>query len=153
MLVNPTLTLVRAISETPDTKSFYFKPSSPISYTAGDYINIKVEIDGKVYQRPYSISSIPSDDFFRLTIKRVKTGVVSNWINDHLHINDSIETNGIAGGFSIDPATLKKNLLFISGGSAVPSLCAMARELSQQYELFESIQFIHCAIDFQNIIV
>lgn len=152
MTTYPTLTLVRAISETHDTKSFYFKPSLPITYQAGNFINIKIEVDGETHQRAYSISSIPSDDFFRITVKRVATGVVSNWLNDHLRIGDSIETNGIGGGFSMNLRTLRKNLIFISGGSAVPSLHAMATELSQQSGLFDSIQFVHCARDAENII-
>ncbi len=52
-------------------------------YEAGQFLTLLVSIDGKQLQRCYSMSSSPAEgEDLRITVKRDRDGVVSNWLND-----------------------------------------------------------------------
>lgn len=88
------------ICETPDAASFVLEP--PFEYTAGQFITFRLRIDGDVLLRSYSMSSAPAVDAdFKVTVKRVPGGVVSNWLIDNLRPGDTIETTQPTGVFCL----------------------------------------------------
>ena len=78
--------VIKEIREfSPDMKSIVFAPDieagtkSLAWFSAGQYLSICVDIDGKIFKRPYSIASSPADTLngtYMLTIKRVGGGIV-----------------------------------------------------------------------------
>jgi ring-1,2-phenylacetyl-CoA epoxidase subunit PaaE len=80
--------------ETEDTKSVFFKIpidlKEEFAHVSGQYLTIKVKIEGKKYRRAYSIPNAPDESELGITIKRVDSGVVSNYINDTLKVGDEI---------------------------------------------------------------
>ncbi len=151
---NSLLTLVESAFETSDTKSFFFRhPMGTPDFKPGQFINIGVTIDGKTHYRAYSVSSLPSDKLIQLTIKRVPGGTVSNWMIDQLNAGDQISLHGLAGTFNIIESPYRKNIILISAGCGITPVMSMARYLlSLNDERIQSIQFIHCARDEDNII-
>ena len=75
------LSVEKVVEETADSKSIYFKIPEDLAeeftYKAGQYITIKVEIDGEEVRRSYSLFTSPSEDNFGVTVKRVDNGKVS----------------------------------------------------------------------------
>lgn len=151
---NGLLTLVESAFETANTKSFFFRhPMGTPDFKPGQFINIGVTLDDKTHYRAYSVSSLPSDKLIQLTIKRVPGGTVSNWMIDQLNAGDQISLHGLAGTFNIIDSPYRKNIILISAGCGITPVMSMARYLlSLNDERIQSIQFIHCARDEDNII-
>ncbi|MCB0844873.1 MAG: hypothetical protein KDE26_16580, partial [Bacteroidetes bacterium] len=69
--------------ETPDAYTVFFKNPDPevFSYLPGQYLTIKLNINGEEIRRCFSLSSCPDvDERLAITIKRVKGGRSSNYI-------------------------------------------------------------------------
>ncbi|AFZ36652.1 FHA domain containing protein [Stanieria cyanosphaera PCC 7437] len=131
---------VQIISETDDVKTFRFVAEPPVlfTYQPGQFVTLKLEIDGQSLKSSYSISSSPSRPHtLDITVKRVPIfadqptappDLVSNWLHDQLEIGSKIKIKGPMGKFSCfnNPAP---KLLFISAGSGIIPLMSMARWL------------------------
>src|ERR1700737_4274370 len=57
------------------------RPEVPISFRAGQYVTVGVEVDGKLLERPYSIVSAPAEPELELFIELVPEGLLT----PHLH--------------------------------------------------------------------
>ncbi|MDV6250774.1 hybrid-cluster NAD(P)-dependent oxidoreductase [Vibrio sp. EA2] len=133
------------LAELTESLLFQFKP--------GQFINLGVEIDGKMEFRAYSISSVTEDDHLQLTIKRVAGGKVSNYIVDSLLLGDTVQALPPAGEFNcIDHPPVvqdgKTKALLISAGCGVTPVFSMAKHwLSNQNEndINVDIEFLHIA--------
>ncbi|PSB28386.1 flavodoxin reductase [Stenomitos frigidus ULC18] len=146
----------RIVDETPDVKTFYFKAEPPVlfTYKPGQFVNLAIEIDGKPVVRSYSISSSPTRPYhISLTIKRVlppsdqpsaPTGMVSNWMHDHLKVGDRVQlVGGPLGHFTCLPG-LPSKLLLISAGSGITPMMSMSRWVQDTLTDCD-IVFLHCA--------
>ena len=85
------LCVKRVVVETADAVSLAFDVpaalSETFSYVAGQFVTLRVQLDGETLYRSYSMSSCPSiDDDLSVTVKRVPDGLVSNWINDFTRV-------------------------------------------------------------------
>ncbi|MEM8805347.1 MAG: FAD-binding oxidoreductase [Cyanobacteria bacterium P01_G01_bin.38] len=144
---------VQIISETIDVKTFRFRaePTRLFDYKPGQFVTLKLEIDGQPVHRSYSISSSPSrPHLLDITVKRVPAaqadlppGLVSNWLHDHLTVGKTLDIQGPFGQFNcIDhPAD---NYLLISAGSGITPMMAMAQWLCDTGST-SKIVFIHSA--------
>lgn len=149
------LVLKERRKETYDTVSFIFTTASAktFHFKPGQFVTLKVEVNRKTYARSYSISTLPETSVIGLTIKRVKDGVVSNWLIDHLQPGEKLQTVGIAGGFNIIDCPPKKQVLFVSAGCGITPVMAMARYLlAYGGNAVERMDFLHCARDAANVI-
>ena len=72
------LTIKEVKRETPSSVSVLFNIPSELQptykFTAGQYINLKLTLDGKEIRRAYSICSSPNSNELRIAIKAVKNG-------------------------------------------------------------------------------
>ncbi len=100
-----------------------------IQYYAGQYLTLKLEIEGETYYRSYSISSSPRlDGFIRLTVKRIEDGKVSNYLHDHVKPGDLVEFLRPKGRFFLETATSnERNLMFFAAGSGITPIMSMIR--------------------------
>ncbi|MCS7297265.1 MAG: ferredoxin--NADP reductase [Bacteroidia bacterium] len=118
--------------ETPDTFSLVLeRPASGFEYLPGQYLTIRVEIDGKKYPRAYSLSSSPyMDADLQLTIKRLEGGIVSNFIWQNLEVGDMLEVFPPLGSFTLQPQPGRAiQYLFIAAGSGITPIYSMIRSL------------------------
>lgn len=118
-------------------------------FKAGQFINIGVEIAGKMEFRAYSISSTAGEDYLQLTIKRVKDGKVSNFIIDSLVIGETVQVLPPTGEFNcIDHPPRQHNgkqkALLISAGCGISPVMAMAKHLLSLEQTVD-ITFLHIA--------
>ncbi|OED37648.1 hypothetical protein AB833_22875 [Chromatiales bacterium (ex Bugula neritina AB1)] len=126
------LRCTKIINETADVKTFRFanKSNEPFCFKAGQYVTLKLEIEGQAYQRCYTIASSPeNNEYIDLTVKLVDDGIVSNWLLEHFKTGDYLEAVQPAGTFYLRE-TQKKALLMISAGSGVTPMLSMLRTIS-----------------------
>ncbi|WP_037311433.1 ferredoxin--NADP reductase [Ruegeria halocynthiae] len=94
-------------------------------WQAGQHLTLKFLIDGKEHRRSYTISN-PPGAALRITVKRVKGGVVSNHIGGALTIGDQVEVMPPFGQFTLHPGALKRRThYFFGAGSGITPLYAM----------------------------
>jgi len=125
------LPLEAVIRETPDAVTLRW--SQPLvdrfNYLPGQYLTLKVDIEGETYYRSYSMSSTPGlDRYLAVTVKRVPGGTVSNYINDHFEAGRLVEFLKPAGHFTVDTSVQnQRHLVLIAGGSGITPLMSILR--------------------------
>ncbi len=95
------------------------------NYKPGQYLTLKFIINGEDVRRSYSLCSSPAlEEPLRIGVKRVKNGLVSNYINDHLKIGDMVEVMTPEGRFFADvkKENYKSYYLFAAGSGITPIL-------------------------------
>lgn len=99
------------------------------NYKPGQFITLKPEINGKTHKRAYSISSSPNfEEDLTVTIKAIDNGVVSNYLLNHLNINDLIEVHPPAGKFTFDfKPENQNNYVFFAGGSGITPVMSLIK--------------------------
>ncbi|WP_241151580.1 FAD-binding oxidoreductase, partial [Pseudomonas viridiflava] len=96
--------------------SFYFRPvdEQPIlEFTPGQYIGLKLNIDGEEVRRNYSLSATAQLGRYRISVKRVEGGVASNYLHERMQVGDTLELFPPAGEFTLTDSD--KPLVLISG--------------------------------------
>jgi 3-ketosteroid 9alpha-monooxygenase subunit B len=124
------LEVIKLIRETEDAVSVVFAipPSlaDAYEYSPGQFVTMRLELDGDTLYRSYSMSSAPSlDDDLRVTVKRVEGGIVSNWINDRLSEGDKLEVSLPTGSFVL--AEGERDVVAFAGGSGITPVYSIVR--------------------------
>jgi ring-1,2-phenylacetyl-CoA epoxidase subunit PaaE len=131
------LPVVNKIQETQDAISVSFQAPDAIKpeyeYKAGQYLTLKLTINGETIRRAYSLCSSPvTDDVLTVTVKRVEGGKMSNYLNDYLQIGQAIEVMVPEGRFCPDLGeTYNKHLLLIAGGSGITPMLSILKTALQ----------------------
>ena len=139
--------------ETPDVKSFFFKPEkfANFQFLPGQFITLELTINAEIIHRSYTVSSSPARPHtISITVKRQPNGIVSNWLHDHLKVGGHLAVLPIAGDFSC-ANKVAKQYLFLSGGSGITPLMSMSRSFHDLAEN-KDIVFIHSARTPEDII-
>jgi glycine betaine catabolism B len=119
----------RVWNETPDVKTFVFSAAEPrrFDFQPGQFMTWEFEIGGRRVNRCYTIaSSAARPHMISITVKRVLGGEVSPWLHENLRPGVAVRALGPAGSFIGTPRPGGK-YLFLSGGSGITPLMAMAR--------------------------
>ena len=101
-------------------------------FKAGQYITIHLTIDDSPVTRAYSLSSSPSlanKDIYKITIKRVENGLVSNYMLDHMKVGDKLDISKPAGEFGYNPISDEENVIGIAGGSGITPFMSLAQAI------------------------
>ncbi|MDX6233120.1 MAG: glycine betaine catabolism [Nocardioidaceae bacterium] len=131
---------------THDIKSFVFEPRGDrtFQFEAGQFLTLRLTIDGQQINRCYTISSPPTRPYrVAITVKRVPGGPVSNWLHDNVRAGSEITALAPLGAFTLSrqPAT---KYLFLSAGSGITPLMSMTRTL-HDIGSDADIVFVHSA--------
>jgi len=100
-------------------------------YLAGQFLTLQLAISGKRVLRCYSLSSAPEEAGpLKITVKRVQSGLASNWLLDSLQPGATVMARRPAGVFvlSSDPRPI---LMFAGGSGITPMLSLIKSALSQ----------------------
>ena len=112
--------------ETKDAISILFNVPEELklnyTFIAGQYVNIKLTLDGQEIRRAYSICSSPESGELRISVKAVKNGVFSQFANSKLKAGDMLEVGTPEGKFTFtaDAARQKNYAAFVSGSGITP---------------------------------
>lgn len=103
-------------------------------FIAGQYINLKLTLDGEEIRRAYSICSSPQSGDLRIAIKSVSVGAFSTFANSKMKAGDVLEVGTPEGKFTFEPnpASQKNYAGFVAGSGITPVMSIMENVLDSE---------------------
>ncbi|MHC5350166.1 NO-inducible flavohemoprotein [Metapseudomonas furukawaii] len=138
-----TFVVQRKQHESREICSFYLRPKDGgpvLKHQCGQYLGIRLLVNGQDVRRNYSISNSPDGVNYRISVKREPGGVVSNYLHDEIEIGAELEVFAPAGEFVLDDSRLP--LVFITAGVGITPTISM---VEQAGAIGREITFIHFA--------
>lgn len=135
--------VARKVVESAEIVSFYLQPvdgGSLLDYQPGQYIGMRLLLDGEEIRRNYSLSAMTNGREYRISVKREPGGRVSNHLHDQVQVGDVLDLFPPAGEFTLSESD--KPLALISAGVGITPALAM---LDAARHSGRPIHFIHCA--------
>ena len=132
------LAVKEIIRETPEAVSVLFQVPEELQanyrFVAGQYINLKLTLDGNEIRRAYSICATPESGELRITIKSIKNGYFSKFANEQLTIGKVLEVGTPEGKFTFEPdASRQKNYAaFVAGSGITPVMSILQTVLEEE---------------------
>ena len=128
------LTVKEIISETEDAFSVVFEVPEELSnsfqYKAGQYLTLRFNIDGTEARRAYSMSSAPFEKDLKVTVKRVKGGLVSNYIADQVFVGSAVDVMPPQGRFTTKiKDDNRRTYYFFGAGSGITPLMSLIKTI------------------------
>lgn len=126
------LRVARIEAQSHNIRSIYLEPADGAGlplFHAGQHLPLRFNIDGEVHIRTYSLSSAPSDDFFRISVKR--EGRVSSHLHEQVRVGDLLEARAPQGHFTVAPHE-RRPLVLMAAGVGITPLLSMLREVVYQ---------------------
>ncbi|WP_445732040.1 2Fe-2S iron-sulfur cluster-binding protein [Mariniflexile sp.] len=105
------------------------------SFKAGQYITLKVNLNGNEVRRDYSLCSSPKSGELKVAVKAVQDGTFSSYANYKLRAGDVLEIAPPKGRFIFEPNDKKtKNIAAFAAGSGITPIlsiikCALEEEV------------------------
>ena len=99
-------------------------------FIAGQYINLKVTLDGEEIRRAYSICSSPQSGDLRIAIKSVTVGAFSTFANSKMKAGDVLEVGTPEGKFTFEPSpAFQKNYAGFAAGSGITPVMSILQDV------------------------
>ena len=124
--------------ETADAVSILFNVpeefKSQYIFIAGQYLNLRLTLDGQEIRRAYSICADPESGELRISVKAVKNGVFSQFANSKLKAGDVLEVGEPEGKFTFEPQIdrLKNYMAFAAGSGITPVMSILKSVLKSE---------------------
>jgi len=117
--------VLAVVPETDDIATFRIARPDGFRFRAGQFLTVRVEVDGKPLVRCYSISSAPeTPGFMEISVKRV--GKVSVALHATVRAGSELHVKAPAGQF-VYPEQDGRPLVLIAGGVGITPLASMLR--------------------------
>ncbi|MGL6119436.1 MAG: 2Fe-2S iron-sulfur cluster-binding protein [Fusobacteriaceae bacterium] len=127
------LPIIDIIRETPKAVSIVFNIPENLKefyqYNAGQYVTIKLTLDGKDIRRSYSMSSAPHENQLKITVKAIENGTFSVFANENLKVGQILEVATPDGKFFYQPNNVAKNYLCIAAGSGITPVFSILKTI------------------------
>lgn len=130
-------------AESEEITSFVLRPAdgAPVlDFEPGQYIGIRVVVDGQEQRRQYSLSAAPNGMTYQVSVKREQGGKVSAFLHAQVNEGDIVDLFPPSGAFAL--AQGSRPIVLISGGVGITPTLAM---LDHALETGREIRFIHAA--------
>jgi ferredoxin-NADP reductase len=135
------LVIAEVRDETKTTKTFKLvaDPDSGTGelayFRAGQYVSLRVAVNGVTITRPYSISSAPfealgADGFYDITVRREQDGFLTTHMWDTWQVGTQVHSSGPCGFFYYEPLRDAGKIIGLAGGSGITPFRSMAREIA-----------------------
>jgi ferredoxin-NADP reductase len=112
-------------SRTEDIKTFRVMRPEGFDFAAGQFLTVRVQVDGKPLVRCYSISSAPeTTGYLEISVKR--QGVVSRTLHSTIRPGSMLAVKGPNGRFTY-PTGDDRPIVFLAGGVGITPLMSMFR--------------------------
>jgi len=131
------LNIANVVRETNNAISVYLKIPTELkqifTYKPGQYITLRLHVNGQLYLRSYSISSCPyTDQFFRIAIKEKTGGAVSPYLVKNLQRGQQLEVFPPLGSFTPSTLTTVQSYFLYAGGSGITPMISIAKSVLVQ---------------------
>ena len=134
------LVIAEVRDETKTTKTFRLvaDPDSSTrelaTFRAGQYLSLKVAVDGVRITRPYSISSasyeaLEPDGYYEITVRKEQNGFLTAHMWDGWQVGTQIQSSGPCGLFYYEPLRDARTVVGLAGGSGITPFRSMAKEI------------------------
>ena len=128
------LNIAEVRRETPEAVSILFNVPLEFKdfyrFTAGQYINLKLTLDGEEIRRAYSLCSAPESSDLRIAVKAVKNGTFSPFANSQLKAGATLEVGTPEGKFTFEPdAARQKNYIAFAAGSGITPVLSIIQSV------------------------
>lgn len=106
------------------------------AYKQGQYLTFKAMIDDEEVRRSYSLCSAPTEQDWRVAVKRIEGGRFSTYANDRLREGDLLEVMPPLGKFytEVQPTQNKNYAAFAAGSGITPILSIIKTHLELEPE-------------------
>ncbi|GED21993.1 NO-inducible flavohemoprotein [Halomonas halmophila] len=138
--------IARTRQESAVIRSFVLEPEDgqPVAdFQPGQFIGVRLMIDGTPVYRHYSLSASPNGRSYRISIKREARGQVSRHFHDNLDVGDVIELLPPAGDLTL-PEEGQDPIMLLSGGVGQTPMLSLLRQALQQGR---RVTYLHAARD------
>ncbi|OUR90615.1 hypothetical protein A9Q81_19220 [Gammaproteobacteria bacterium 42_54_T18] len=145
-------TIDKIVTETPDVKSFYLKPTDGgaiPTFKGGQFVGLKANPTASEFDeiRQYSLSGDSGKEHLRITTKEEIEGLVSN----HLHQSTEGTTIFLQAPTGVFTANSNaKKHVFIAGGVGITPIIGMMYQQLQQGINPNDILFIQCSRNMEH---
>ena len=104
---------------------------SEFLFTQGQYVTLKLKIEGEEIRRSYSICTSPYyEKELRVAVKEVKGGKASSFINRNLKIGDVIDVMTPMGSFYTPlSGSNEKHYILFAGGSGITPMMSILKSV------------------------
>ena len=115
---------------------------SEFQYHQGQHLTLKANVDGKEERRSYSLCSSPTENQWKVAVKKVSGGLFSNFVHDKIKKGDQLEIMTPSGKFfkEIQSDKAKNYIMFAAGSGITPILSIikthLALEPNSTFQLF-----------------
>ncbi|MCQ4629256.1 pyridoxamine 5'-phosphate oxidase family protein [Shinella sp. CPCC 100929] len=120
------------VAESATIRSLHLAPvdgEALIPYLAGQHLPIRIADGGEFIRRNYTLSSAPSDGYYRLGVKR--EGRASSLLHA-MREGDEIEALAPAGAFTIDAMERSRPAVLLAAGIGITPLLSMLRHVVRE---------------------
>ena len=129
--------------ESQEIVSFILRPvdgGAVVAHEPGQYIGLRLDIDGTEVRRNYSLSAASDGKGLRISVKRETGGKASTWLHTRARIGDELDVFPPAGHFTLKAGA--RPVVLISGGVGItPTLPMLDAALAAE----RPVHFIHAA--------
>lgn len=128
----------KKVYESKDIISLYLKPKDNLGLAdikAGQFIGVKIKnADEKMKKavRLYSISSKPNENHYRITIKIVEGGMITNYIDKIIKVGDILEVTTPKGNFKLENEKIIRSIVLLGGGIGVTPVYSMLQHIDSE---------------------
>ncbi len=99
-------------------------------FKQGQYITLKINVNGEELRRSYSICAAPHEKQLRVAIKEVNGGKMSTFINRDLKVGADIEVMTPMGTFHTPlSGSNKKHYVLFAGGSGITPMMSIIKSI------------------------
>lgn len=130
------LVVAYTFDETPDVRTFRLVSADgddlPFDYQPGQYLTLRLDVDGKRVNRSYTIASSPTRrGYCELTVKREAAGVSSGHLHRQVRRGDRLAVAAPAGRF-VFTGSEADSVVLIAGGVGITPLMSILRSLTDR---------------------
>ena len=131
------LRVAEIVAETAEANSIRFEVPPELrdefAFRAGQHLTLRATINGEEVRRNYSLCTAPAEQDWMVTVKRIGSGLFSNWVGDQLKAGDTIEVMVPHGSFTTDyDASRSRRLVGIAGGSGITPVISLIKTLLRE---------------------
>lgn len=140
----------KKVMENKDIFTLYLEPKDGTKVAmpkAGQFIGIKLKTEDEALKkviRMYSLSMKPNEDYYRVTIKLVEDGRMTNYLLNNINEGDLLEITSPKGGFTLDKENTERPIVLLGGGIGVTPV------LSMLYDVVGTREDIHFVYSLKN---
>ena len=130
------LVIARIFDETHDVKTFRLVAPDggplPFDHAAGQYLSLKLTIDGKRVNRSYTIASSPTRQAYcEISVKKTPNGYGSRHLHETWREGDRVQVSAPAGRFYFAGHEADRVVL-IAGGIGITPMMSVVRSLTDR---------------------